>query len=552
MLRRDFLRLASMTLTLGSPGTKLVGQGQTSNIKNVLDYGVKPDGRTLNTRAIQRVIDDVFQGGGGTVYFPAGTFLTGRIDLKSGVGLKLDTGCTLLGSTSINDYHGGDGSADASQKHLIYARDCEGVTIEGEGRIDGQGPSFWEPSGKAPLPPDEQWADVASHAYKEKKSGRPSPMVRFANCRRVRVSGVQLENSAGWTLHLLNCDDVQIVDMTIKNPVYGPNTDGIDITGCQNVQVSRCSIETGDDAICLKSENPLGPEPRLVRNVTVTNCSLSTCCNGFKLGTSSEGGFENIVFSNSVIHNTAVPLGQRVISGVALEVIDGGWIDGVHVSGIQMQRARTPIFIRLGNRKRVHDYSRHGLRHVVIENIQASESVLASSITGLSGDEVHDITLRNVHIESVMTSRPEWARLEVPEKESAYPEARMFGMLPTWGLYARHVRDLQLDLLAFTARAPEQRPTVLFDDVDGAQIAGLASTAISGAMPIVSLANSRNISITDSVAPAGTEEFVGVSGRDSNKIVLANDDLRGARESYQAGSDVPPHAVTVTGAPRSD
>ena len=94
--------------------------------------------------------------------------------------------------------------------------------------------------------------------------------------------------------------------------------------------------------------------------------------------------------------------------------------------------------------------------------------------------------------------------------------------------------------------------TVLFDDVDGAQIAGLASTAISGAMPIVSLANSRNISITNSVAPAGTEEFVGVSGRDSNKIVLANDDLRGAREPYQAGSDVPPHAVTVTGAPRSD
>jgi len=550
MLRRDFLWIASMTL--GSSGAGLAAQGQTLSIKNVLNYGARPDGRTLNSRAIQRAIDDVFQSGGGTVYFPAGTFLTGRIDLKSGVGLKLDAGCTLLGSTSISDYHGSEGSADANQKHLIYAKDCEGVTIEGEGRIDGQGSSFWEPSGKAPLPPDEQWADVASHAYKEKKSGRPSPMIRLANCRRVRVSGVRLEHSAGWTLHLLNCDDAQIVNITIKNPVYGPNTDGIDVTGCQNVQVSGCSIETGDDAVCLKSENPLGPEPRLVKNVTVTNCSLSTCCNGFKLGTSSEGGFENIVFSNSVIHNDAVPLGERVISGVALDMIDGGWIDGVKVSGIQMQRARTPIFIRLGNRKRVHDYSQHGLRHVVIENIQASETVLASSITGLPGDEVHDITLRNVRIESVMTSRPEWAALEVPEKESAYPEARMFGMLPTWGLYARHVHDLKLDQLTFTGRAPEQRPTILFDDVDGAQIAGLTSTAISGSMPIVSLANSRNVSITDSAAPPETEEFVGVSGRASDKIVLANDDLRGARRAYQAGSDVPPHAVTVTGTPGSD
>jgi len=534
-------------MMLGSSGARLVGQEPASGVKNVVDYGARPDGRTLNTEAIQRAIDDVSQAGGGTVYFPSGTFLTGRIDLKSGVGLKLDAGCTLLGSTSISDYHGGEGSVDRSEKHLIYARDAEGVTIEREGRIDGQGPSYWEPSGKAPLPPDQQWADVASHAYQENKTGRPSPMIRFASCRRVRVKGVRLENSAGWTLHLLNCDDVQIVNTTIKNPVYGPNADGIDITGCQNVQVSGCSIDTGDDAICLKSENPLGPEPLLVKNITVTNCSLSTCCNGFKLGTSSEGGFENIVFSNSVVHNNAVPLGERVISGVALEVIDGGWIDGVEVSGIQMQRARTPIFIRLGNRKRANDYSQHGLRNVVIENIQASDTVLASSITGLPGDEVHGITLRNIRIESMMPSRPEWLGRDVPEKESAYPEARMFGMLPTWGLYARHVRDLRLDQLAFTASAPEQRPTVLFDDVDGAQIAGLISRASSGAMPIVRLENSRNVSITDSVAPAGTEAFVGVSGSASGNIVLANDDLRGARRAYQTSSDVPSQAVTIGG-----
>jgi polygalacturonase len=550
MLRRDFLWLASMTL--GSSGAGLVGQGATPGAKNVTDYGARPDGKTLNTRAIQRAIDDMFQSGGGTVYFPAGTFLTGRIDLKSGVGLNLAAGCTLRGSTSIGDYRGSEGSADASQKHLIYARDAEEITIEGEGRIDGQGPSFWEPSGKAPLPPDEQWADVASHELKERKTGRPSPMIRMANCRRVRMRNVRLENSAGWTLHFLNCDDVEIEGIAIRNPIDGPNTDGIDLTGCQNVKVTRCAIVTGDDAICLKSENPLGPEPRLVRNITVTDCRLTTCCNGFKLGTSSEGGFENIVFSDSTITNDAVRLGERVISGVALEVIDGGWIDGVSVSRIRMERTRTPIFIRLGNRKRVHDYRQHGLRGVTIEDVEATETLLASSITGLQGDEVRNVTLRNMRIESVMPSRSEWVGRAVPEKESAYPEARMFGMLPTWGLYARHARDLRLDRLTFTAKAAEERPTILFDDVDGAQIAGLASTAISGKMPIVSLANSRNVSITESSAPAGTGTFVSVAGENSANIVLQSNNLQGARRAYEVCSGAHPQAVTVSGTPRGD
>jgi polygalacturonase len=345
---------------------------------------------------------------------------------------------------------------------------------------------------------------------------------------------------------------VEIDGIAIQNPIDGPNTDGIDLTGCQNVKVTRCVIVTGDDAICLKSENPLGPEPRLVRNITVTDCRLTTCCNGFKLGTSSEGGFENIVFSDSTITNDAVRLGERVISGVALEVIDGGWIDGVSVSRIRMERTRTPIFIRLGNRKRAHDYRQHGLRGVTIEDVEATETLLASSITGLQGDEVRNVTLRNMRIESVMPSRSEWVGRAVPEKESAYPEARMFGMLPTWGLYARHARDLRLDRLTFTAKAAEERPTILFDDVDGAQIAGLASTAISGEMPIVSLANSRNVSITESSAPAGTGTFVSVAGENSANIVLQSNNLQGARRAYEVGSGAHPQAVTVSGTPRGD
>lgn len=544
MLRRDFLAASSLAVGLTAARMAFASLLQT---KNVQEYGARPDGRTMSTEAIQRAIDETARTGGGIVHVPAGRYRTGRLDLRSRVTLSLNEGCVLLGSMSLSDYQG---AGERNQRHLIYASNAEQVGLTGPGRIDGQGASFWEPSGRAPLPPEQAWADVASHALKPKSSGRPSPMILFANCRGVRVDGVHLENSPGWTLHTLNCDDVQITGITIRNPVNGPNTDGIDMTGCQNVLVSGCSIQTGDDAICLKSENPLGPEPRLVKNVTVTNCSLSTCCNGFKLGTSSEGGFENIVFSNSVIHNDAVPLGERVISGVALEVIDGGWIDGVQVSGIQMQRTRTPIFIRLGNRKRVHDYSQHGLRRVVIENIQASEAVLASSITGIPGDMVDDITLSDLRFENALPSRPEWMNAAVPEKENAYPEARMFGMLPASGLYVRHARNLRMKNLEFSARSQEGRPTLLFDDVDGVRVSGLKSTAVSGHAPVVGLVNARDVTISDSVAPAGTDSFVAVAGGNSAGIVLAGDDLHGARRPFQTGSDVPPQTVTVT--PRGD
>jgi polygalacturonase len=318
------------------------------------------------------------------------------------------------------------------------------------------------------------------------------------NCRRLKIQDVRIENAPGWTLQIVNCDNVDIQGIAIKNPVNGPNTDGIDITGCQNVTVSNCSIDTGDDAICLKSENPYGPEPRLLKNILVTNCHLTTCCNGFKLGTSSEGGFENITFSDSVVFNANVPYRERVISGVALEVVDGGWIDGVIVKNIRMQRTRTPIFIRLENRKHVHDYPQRGLRNVNIENVEATEALLASSITGLPGMEIRNVTLSQIRVNNVLQSQPEWVGRSVPEKESAYPEARMFGMLPASGLYVRHAREFRLNDVAFTAPRGESRPTIIFDDVVGARLARVQSSPISGGMPLLLQSNSRDVQMAKS------------------------------------------------------
>ncbi len=201
MLRRDFLSTLPFALGVVAVGHGFSQLAQAS--KSILEYGAKPDGRTLNTRAIQRAIDYVFRSGGGTVNVREGTFLTGRIELKARVTFNLQSGSTLLGSTSINDYnaeHGSPSYPGNNPRHLIFAQDADDVTLTGPGRIDGQGPSFWEPSGRAPLPPEEEWADVASLSIAPKKSGRPSPMLEFVNCQRLKINGVHIENAPGWTL----------------------------------------------------------------------------------------------------------------------------------------------------------------------------------------------------------------------------------------------------------------------------------------------------------------------------------------------------------------
>jgi hypothetical protein len=433
---------------------------------DVRTHGAQGDGKTLDTKAINDAVNACHESGGGMVYLGPGTFLSGTVILKSNVTFYLEAGATLLGSAKVQDYQaqtGPDPNSDAGQRHLIFARDADNVGLAGPGRIDGQGPKFWVPSQRKPLPTEDAWRDVATYDWKPLP--RISPMLEFYNCMNLRIEEVRIENASGWTLRPISCNNVFIRNVTIKNPVIGPNTDGLDLTCSQNVFVSDCMIDTGDDAICLKSENPYSQEVPVSRNITITNCVLSCCCNGFKFGTATRGGFENITFTNSVIFNDNVPLGARVIAGIALEVVDGGWIDGVVISNIRMQRTRTPIFIRRGLRQARADGSAGTLRGVMIENVYATGSVCTSSITGLAGAHVEDVTLSHIRIDSDEAGKAGWAERAIPENPQAYPEARMFGRLPAAGLFARHVRGLRAHDLEFKLAPNEERPAVHLEDV---------------------------------------------------------------------------------------
>ncbi len=551
MNRRELLRMAGL-LGAGSiltfPPPAHAASESRAGIFDVKTRGARGDGKQLDSQFINRTISECSQAGGGIVYVSPGTYLVGTVVLQSNVTLYLEAGATLLGSKKLSDYSPEAGPnllGDANQKHLLFARDAENVTLAGPGRIDGQGPAFWVPSGRVPPKPQDAWRDVATYDWKP--LDRASPLLEFYRCKHLRIEDVRIENASGWTLRPIECDDVFIQGITIKNPVIGPNTDGIDLTCSRNVFISNCLIDTGDDAICLKSESPYGGEPGVSKNITITNCVLTSCCNGFKFGTATRGRFENVTFSNSVIFNDDVPLNARVISGIALEMVDGGCLEGITISNIRMQRARTPIFIRRGVRHAGGDGARGVLRGVMIYNIHATGSILTSSITGLEGFEVEDVTLSNIRINTEENGKSEWVARKIPENEKAYPEARMFGRLPAYGLYCRHVKGLRVRHVEVQAGKDEERPLLVCDDVQDLEVAGLRGTPIQGTQPTVKLRQTRQALLRACVAPAGTRTFLQLQGDRTEGVVLMSNELSAAEKPAESGSDVPEKALKQIG-----
>ncbi len=490
---------------------------------NPRQMGAAGDGKALDSSAINAAITACNAAGGGIVYISPGTYLCGTVVLKSNVTLYLEAGATILGSTRIADYN---------PRHLIYARNAENVGLIGPGTIDGHGNAFWLPTGRTPVTEDMKWSDAIHLDWKPKE--RLNQMVEFEGVTNLRIDGVRLQNAPGWTMRPFNCNRVVIHGIAIRNPVYGPNTDGIDITGCQDVMVSDCLIATGDDAICLKSQDVNGEACQATKNIVVTNCIITGCCNGFKIGTATENGFENITFSNSVLYNDDVPFSSRMIGGISLNMVDGGWVDGVVITGIQMRRVRAPLGIRLGARSKPHNYPQSGLRNIVIDGIHATDAILTSSITGLPDMQVENVSLSNIHIDTIYPGKKAWVKVPVPEIPGAYPQTRMFGWLPASGLYCRHVKGLSLRNMSFRAPTDEWRPTLICDDISPLTVSSFETTSIKDGIPAIGLTNIDRGWISGAVAPTGSRAILTVEGPKTKDILISGCDLREAAQPFEA------------------
>jgi|SRR5690554_2064525 len=413
-------------------------------------YEIKNDGKSLTTEALQKALDECAVNGGGIVSLPAGTYLTGTLILRKGVTLNLEKGAMILGSQNIADY-----PDKGRRKALIFAENTTDIGITGEGEINGSGAAFNQ-GNSAP--------------------NRPT-LVLFFDCKNVNVKGVKMTNSAFWTFRFVRCDSVDIRDVDVEGHANW-NNDGFDIES-RNVTITNCTFDTDDDAICFKSEDP----NYVVENVTVTNCKAASNCNFIKFGTASAGGFRNIQVSNCTLSKCSKSLlrdwPKRVpgvtnqitgIAGIALEVVDGGFMENVTISDITMTDVQTPIFIRLGRRK-VSDNSY--LKDILIKNITAeSVSYVASSITGVPGLRVDNVEIRDIDFKLKAGGTAADTEVEVPEVENQYPENRMFGvMLPAYGFYIRHADNILFDNINLSyVGGREERHAVFADDVTNVTI----------------------------------------------------------------------------------
>lgn len=484
---------------------------------SVRDYGAAGDGAMLDTRALQAAIDACAASGGGTVYFPPGRYLSGTLFLKSHITLHLEGGATLLGSTKLEDYPSAVPAVRSytdnyTERSLIYAANLEHIAFEGHGTIDGQGGEF-------------------KGSYKV----RPY-LLRVIACREVTMRGLTLRNSPMWVQHYLACEGVCIDGIRVES-TCNANNDGIDIDGCERVRITNCDIRSGDDALVLKST-----QERPCRNVVVTNCMLSSLCNAFKLGTESNGGFENIVMTNCAIYDTR-------ISGIALELVDGGMLEQVSISNVTMHNTKSAIFIRLGDRARpfkpgMEPVGVGRLRHVRISDVQAfGADAIGCSITGLPAQPVEDVALENITVSFAGGGKVIKDLESVPEKEKAYPEYGMFGALPAYGFFCRHVHGLRLSRVQVNTVQPDARPALVCQDVSGLELFGLR--AGTNDSPTIIFQDVQNALLHGCQPAAGTGVWLRVAGNTSTAIKLVANELSGAKQAVDQDSDVPAQAVMV-------
>lgn len=448
-----------------------------------LKMGIVSDGKTLNTQSIQKAIDQIGKKGG-CLQFGPGTYLTGSIVLRSNVEIRLERGATLLGSDNPFDYQalelldkGDDRRNDNSQLALILAQGATNITLSGEGCIDGNGMQL------ALAIDSLHHAGVRIDPNYNLRRKRTSETMRpklffMVGCKNIRVEGLELKNSACWGLSFDLCEHLILRKLNITNRAYW-NNDGIDLTDCKHSMVEDCDINSADDGVCLKSYHANSR----CDDIIIRRCSIRSSASAVKFGTASWGGFENIVIDSIRIRDT-------FRSAIAIESVDGGNIHNIHVKHVYATNTGNPIFIRLGHRAG----ERPGcISSVEIEDFYAEvpfgrpdinydlrgpevdffHNPMPSVISGIPEHPIEDITIRNARIiypgraSKAMAYVPLSRLNDIPEAIDSYPEFTMFGELPAWGFFLRHVRNIRLLNVELSTHEEDFRPAIVPLDVIG-------------------------------------------------------------------------------------
>ena len=482
-------------------GISFVAQAQNGKIfYNVKDFGAKGDGVAINSVAINKAIDAAAAEGGGTVYFPAGKYLSGSIHLKSNICLYIDQGATLIAASDSSEFDKPEKSVndtyqDYGHSHwhnsFIWGEHLHDISIIGTGTIWGRG---LVRSGR-------------------RGDGKPNKTISLLLCRNVIIKDISILHGGWFALLATGVDN-----LTLDNVKADTNRDGFDIDCCKNVRVSNCSVNSPfDDGICLKSTFALG-YAKATENVTITNCFVSgydegTLLDGtfkrentknhsptgrIKFGTESNGGFKNITITNCVF---------EYCRGLALETVDGALLEDVTISNITMRDiGNAPIFIRLGARMRGPDTIPVGAcRRIIISNIVAYniDNRQGAIISGLQGHEIEDLQLSNIRIYYKGGGTKDSVNRTVPEYEKDYPEPASWKIMPSYGFYIRHVKNLKMHDVQVSFMEDDYRPPFILDDVKGAILYDIQAQKTAGVSSFI-LKNVQDVNIRQTMGVKDT------------------------------------------------
>jgi hypothetical protein len=506
-----------------APGTR---------IYNILDFGAKGDGKTLDTLAVQAAIDACNKDHGGTVLVPAGVFVIGTVEMKSNVTLHIAAGGKLLGSADGKQYHAadaiplrGDSTLGDGNVGLIFAVNSENVTIEGPGTIDGQGAQFRSPTRGVAPPSGRGGADRPYHLL-------------FHRCKNLRIRDIFLVASAFHSVRIIQSDYVWVDGIHIHNRVNG-NNDGFHFISSQYVHISNCDVQAQDDACALFGS---------CKFVTVTNSTFSTRWSVFRFG---GGNPENITISNCVIYQTY---------GCPIKMQFGpeAQVQNLLFSNLVLQDVTGPISINLSNRARqgaASDAPKGFLRNITFKGIRASvvsegrefddiafkqnyrpgETRQCIVLNGIGDAFMDDIVFDDVRVTYGGGGTADEAQRPVPQVAGEYFEV---GTPPAYGLFARNVRGLTLNNVRFEVGKPDLRPAMVLDHVTDASINGLGAQGNVQAKSVLRFIETQDVLVTAARVLTPAAVFLQVEGAASHGIAIDGGDLSKAAAplAFEAGA----------------
>lgn len=492
---------------------------------NVREYGATGDGDLPDTQAIQSAIDACHTQGGGTVFFPAGQYVTGSIFLRSHITLHVDAGATLLGSENPADYplvrSRWEGAEQETHAPLIGGRNLTHIAVTGRGVVNGRGHGWWQ-----------------RHRARALDYPRPR-LISFADCANVLIEGITATNSPSWTIHPVHCENVTVDNVTILNPADSPNTDGINPDSCRHVRLSNCYVDVGDDCIAIKSgaEGESQAQHAPCRDIAITNCTLAHGHGGVVIGSETSGGVRNVVISNCVFSGTDRGIRLKSRRG------RGGVVEDVRVSNVVMTDVLCPftmnLYYHIGVRGNKTVSDKHPqpvtdgtprFRRIHLSHLTAREvKVAAAFLYGLAEMPIEDISLNDVSISMS------------PEAEAGYADmADDVEPMRRAGLFVCNARRLRLHHVEVSGQLG---PALRLAESAEVEISASTTRTPSAESPVFQMTNVEGAFVHGCQASAETNVFLSVAGENSSGIVLRGNHLARARQPLQVAAEVPSDAV---------